>query len=472
MKLSPSFSDHVPDFSPRPTIPLEVNDLATANKPQIVYHKGPKLNDPISSPEPVEVSSLFEHSAQPAAARPTLPPPQIKTQPAKPQPIKVVPKPRFEIPVQRPAPPPQIPVINQSQPTPARPEPVPTPTPIRVAPSVTPKPQPRVVSKKPGSIKLQPPPKKVEPLKEKPVIIKEPLPLPKETIPALKPLLNIPPTLPAPQAIPVNPQPHPVTNLNIEIKLPPVPEKAPEPQLEERSEPVLAPIPRNEVKKPELETNHEEKQDFVPFPALTLEPKKDKTDEKSLLETEQDLEAQAKSLQEIIGEELKHIPTRTIPEKVLQPAQIKIVPTIQTPSQPLPAHLPSTEAPIISDHKIVTPAKSGIKAVKPTKPIQLYKPSFLNTIKLWDYFLPRVNPKINPYKSPTRAKAVLGLKFAGLIFFAGGAGVIIYNFHAFSVNVVFESFSSLTIGGILLFMAENLNIFFEPINPYKVHEVT
>lgn len=350
MRLSPSFDTKLPDFSPRPSIPLETVSLGS------LKYSPPKLaipevkKPPLIHQLPVDSSYFFKQSAQPKPSHPTLAQPKIKIAPVS-KPVTIHP----QIPIKKAAPVIQpLPHPAPKLPPPEKPHHNNLEALKKVIQSVT---KPSSQDKKIIPIKFTPPP-------------------PKPDIEAVKPY-NLAPK--------------------------------PSPKSELKSHPLITAKPSMPVPKP------------APLP------------EKTVSQNEPDI-------QDLISKEL---------EKVI--------------SHPL-------QQPVIKNQPAVSVPKN-VPAAPIKQPIQPQAPILTNS-HFWDFFLIRVSPRLNPYKSSIRNRTILGVKTAGLVLLALGVFIIINGLATgISLNIIFEAISTLTISGILLFLGENLNMFFEPVNPYKVHEV-
>lgn len=252
------------------------------------------------------------------------------------------------------------------------------------------------------------------------------------------------------------------------IKFSPPPIKAP---ILAKPIPVFNPEPKNELKNLNAKLNeilnipivHPTPVHTQPQPAtlpIQQVPKfvpEEKPVQKVTVKNEPDI-------QEIVSKELEKVSPPHPAAQASQQIPVKIpIPESHPEIHPFqkPAHSQQTSPLQIKD----------VQKSSPPSPLAPTEPLFSQS-HIWDLFLIRVNSKLNPYKSVTRGRTILGIKISGLILFALGLFIIISSFFSsFSLNVIFEALSTLTISGILLFLGENLNLFFEPINPYKVHEV-
>lgn len=215
--------------------------------------------------------------------------------------------------------------------------------------------------------------------------------------------------------------------------------------------------------KPVIKINKPEPIKFIPpprkSPPVEITPIVSQThDSQNTAQIQNQIHHQLDDIQLSIAAELK---------KITPPAPAPTLPKPLSPAISLPSFIQSAPP---------NPQPQTNPAVKISTEIsqtELSEPTAnFSAIHFWDYFLPISNSKLNPYKSPSRSRVILGVKMGGLILLSLGFIVIGQAFiKGFSLNVIFEAISTFTLSGILLFLGQNLNLFFAPVNPYKIHEV-
>src|ERR1700682_212643 len=83
MRLSPGFDNQLPDFSPRPSIPLEPISLGSLkySPPKLDIKPPSEVKPSLPHLQPVDISTFFKQSSQPKPSLPTLSHPKIKITP-------------------------------------------------------------------------------------------------------------------------------------------------------------------------------------------------------------------------------------------------------------------------------------------------------------------------------------------------------------------------------------------------------